>query len=394
MQVTTDTRIQTMHFGPNGHLLRPRSAFTSKPLNTAQTVLEPIQQPVTIDIPVSVAQPPVPPSAPRRVLPLTRDYAPIVTGRDKKESRFLARSINERYSEYKSGRISLEALMTHITNYIIHSNNDWGIDSFLIDIQPSLENGTFHRSKLKFSTKLKKVWSAYRDATFPGSVRTPAPIRMSKRPATKANFEHAYLDYLEDRYLGTNEQAESELHLLVAKLARMHVKSRMFGVSPDFGDTFEDCAQLATVDSCEDLKTFRGSPAKAYWRVRNICSNKATDGFNQNNDIAMTRGDFFLTDESEDGDGEEYENPAIYKQRHDVGSSNSHVMPDPPQYRRPLPEFIQGTDLKICKYIRAGHDYANIGRILEISETAVELRVRKMRGKILKMKGDASVLNA
>ena len=407
MQVTTDTRIQTMHFGPNGHLLRPRSAFTSKPLNTLQTVLEPIQQPVTIDIPAPVAQPPVPASAPRRVLPLTRDYAPIVIGRDKKESRFLARSINERYSEYKSGRISLEILMTHIANFIIHGNNDWGIDSFLIDIQPSLGDGTFHRSKLKFSTKLKKEWATYRQAAFPDSDKSPEdtieaycacaktkglPVPRYERylrTPDKHDIVSSYVNLMQGQ-----DDSQNKFLEVITDFAYCRIRNK-FASTYYAKNESDDLAQDVVIKVANAIDNFEpkdGDPAAFYPWFKRIVFTVCKDGLRTANKRLKREISFFTTGREFDNDqhgyyptsGENSEIGSAGKIKVIHNGRKTYLEPRV-QTPRELPEFIQGVDLKICKYIRAGHDYANIGRILEMTEASVKMHVRRMNRKYLEM---------
>jgi len=93
-----------------------------------------------------------------------------------------------------------------------------------------------------------------------------------------------------------------------------------------------------------------------------------------------------LTVEHEDSDGTFYEvdNPAIYE-----------GTPSDDNYRRSLPSFIQGTDLRICQLIRQGQTYEDIADILEMSVAAITQRIKRMRERIQKLDlEDAAAIQA
>ena len=86
--------------------------------------------------------------------------------------------------------------------------------------------------------------------------------------------------------------------------------------------------------------------------------------------------------EDDEGNLDIVENPLL-NQRQDVRRNGSTYLTTPlPQFRRQLPEFITGIDLKICEHIRQGHDYRKIGQLLSMTERAVSRRIARMRQEV------------
>lgn len=158
---------------------------------------------------------------------------------------------------------------------------------------------------------------------------------------------------------------------VITDFARSKLTKALFD-SAEGVSTVDDRSQDVAIYVWSKLGEFKGSVGSFYPWLNRICYTQGAAAVNESREQATNRVDLFV--EVEDGSGDFEENPDLYPT--DM----------PPQYQRELPEFIQGTDLKICMYIRADKTYSQIADLLEISEDAVEVRIRRMRKKIEEMK--------
>jgi DNA-directed RNA polymerase specialized sigma24 family protein len=181
---------------------------------------------------------------------------------------------------------------------------------------------------------------------------------------TWVNTQKAYVDYLAGL-----DGSEDELFGLVGRLAKL-VAHDTLADSPRVSETLEDVAQKATIGVWTNLPTFNGVPEQFYSWVRTICIRTALDGFTRGGIESKLRAPFEL---------ETGENPAVQGGIECKRNGKTVYVQPRIQTPRELPEFIQGTDLKICQYIREGYNYARIGEILSMTEKAVSRRVAKMR---------------
>ncbi len=74
-------------------------------------------------------------------------------------------------------------------------------------------------------------------------------------------------------------------------------------------------------------------------------------------------------------DGEEDENPGIGGKIAIKRNGKTEYQDPRPQYSKPLPNFIQGTNGQNCQLIQEGHGYDTIGQKLGLSTGAVTMRV-------------------
>ena len=135
---------------------------------------------------------------------------------------------------------------------------------------------------------------------------------------------------------------------------------------------------VATIYAWQHLKEFRGEPERFYSWLNRICYTASIDGLRSNRRESKSKLPLFVEIEEEDGSVSFEDNPILY------------APDDPIAHRRKLPEFITGTDLEICQYIREGYNYAKISEILSLTAPQVEKRVRKMRRKIQAVQGAPS----
>lgn len=194
----------------------------------------------------------------------------------------------------------------------------------------------------------------------------------------RTKIETSYRNYLQG-----GDGAEGEFFKAVTAFAKSKMTTALFD-SSEGTSTVEDKAQDVAVYVWSKLSDFRGEPDAFYPWLNRICYTTGASALNSANDDATKRVEMFVEDE-ESGDMED--NPEIYQSGISYKRNGKVAYQEPrPQYQRDLPEFIQGTDLYICEYIREGYDYEKIGRILAISEDNVEIRVRRMREKVMEMK--------
>jgi len=203
----------------------------------------------------------------------------------------------------------------------------------------------------------------------------------------KRNIEVAYNDY-------TNkiEGAEDTLFKEIIKFAKREVSKKMFDVLDDSSAVDEQAQEIAItiwqkLNASKDTPgAFNGGPEVFYAWLHRICYTRSIDALNE---IATDAKKYVpLLVEAEDGSGFSEDNPILHgKQTHKQNGKPVYGNNERATYRRALPDFIKGNDLKICEYIRySGYDYAKIASLIGLKESAVEIRVRRMRNKIEEMK--------
>jgi len=105
--------------------------------------------------------------------------------------------------------------------------------------------------------------------------------------------------------------------------------------------------------------------ANAAWR-------QGGRAFTENLEDRDTHDPLMVKVENEEGKLEKVDNPGL---RGDVvyKRGGKRVFQDSPlRFRRVLPDFIHGVDLKICNYIREGYNYAKIGPLVGLTDAGVE----------------------
>jgi DNA-directed RNA polymerase specialized sigma24 family protein len=162
-------------------------------------------------------------------------------------------------------------------------------------------------------------------------------------------------------HLDGTDGALNHLMGLVGKLSKV-IAYETLGDSPRVSETVDDVAQNATIAVLTSLPTFKGKSGQSYKWAKRVIKNDCTDGFQK----GMNESEMRVSLEVQNKDGDAMDNPDLYPTE------------TPPQYQRELHPFIQGTDLKICEYIREGYNYARIGEVLSMTEKAVKHRVARM----------------
>jgi DNA-directed RNA polymerase specialized sigma24 family protein len=190
--------------------------------------------------------------------------------------------------------------------------------------------------------------------------------RKAAKVRNRREVENAYRALLD-----TNEQ--DGFYRAVIKFAKGKITTGLWNL-PETSSTVDDHAQQVAFNVSQNLHKFKGEPSDFYSWLNKFCYNQKMDACNEANGESAIKAPLFV--EFEEGEFEP--NPDLYPTEL------------PTEYQRRLPEFIQGLDLKICEYIREGYDYEKVGQVLDLTETAVKLRVFKMRTKIQEMKNAKS----
>jgi DNA-directed RNA polymerase specialized sigma24 family protein len=199
-------------------------------------------------------------------------------------------------------------------------------------------------------------------------VARPAPI---KAKPLRERVEESYTGFI------AGDVNEFDFLTIARKFASVRVHYKFRGTD-QFGQTEEDIVQIAISNMWRSLHSVNLEKGSYYTWFGRAINNAVEDAKNGSRKDAERYAPYFLTNK----EGEEYDNPGMcgkIKFKHNKEYSYQNPMP---QFQRKLPDHIQGTDLKICQYIREGFDYAHIGEILSMSEGAVERRIARMRKKI------------
>ena len=143
-------------------------------------------------------------------------------------------------------------------------------------------------------------------------------------------------------------------------------QARTLSSKSEGAKTSDDLAQELAIQIFDDLPNLDMTPEGFAAYVETANFNKAKSAQRE----ATKRMAKFKPQMLSDENGGLFDNPEMC--RHN----------SLPQYRRALPEFIEGINLRICQYIREGLGYREIAQVLETSEQAVKSRVDKMRKQI------------
>jgi DNA-directed RNA polymerase specialized sigma24 family protein len=184
-----------------------------------------------------------------------------------------------------------------------------------------------------------------------------SPSVSSRRPAIIA----AYM-----AYVAGEPDAEENLLALVQNFATAKAEKELFE-SAEQAKNADDVAQETTIYVWKNLGKFKGD-GKAFFSW----VNRSTFTDSKNAAIAarkQMRKSVALTVTDEYGSRDD--NPALYGPQKKI------------PYRRALPDFITGVDLRICQHIREGLDYGQIAEVLEITRSAVTQRIAAMKKRIL-----------
>jgi hypothetical protein len=320
-------------------------------------------------------------------------------------AKFFARKLNEAHTEYWAGTIDFESYLESIVNYLEPKGDSDVINGFLTVTATALEGGTFcSNQKLKFSTVLLKAFQAYVEDTCPVQDNdevaaagdetedhnpAPAPLNHAERQKglTRANIEAAYEDTLKEGLTPTEKHFAMERFIgLVIGFAKRKVMSTMFHLPQG---TVDDKAQDVAVTVWEKLHTFKGGVGNIYPWLHRICYTKSLEGIRESNKHVETYVPLLV--EIKNAPGEFKEHPELYGGTISVKRNGKVTYQEPRRiFHRPLPDFIQGIDLEICTYIRAGRTYAQIADILSLTEMGVKKRVRKMAKVIQQTKTNSA----
>ncbi|MBN9615250.1 MAG: hypothetical protein BGO25_18175 [Acidobacteriales bacterium 59-55] len=190
----------------------------------------------------------------------------------------------------------------------------------------------------------------------------PAPVNSPKilLRANKRTVTAAFDDFLANKPYAADAVIDQSTRFAKWVIGYKLVDQAEGAITPD------DAANEVGLKVWQALSTFVGD-SEDFWKWLNkVCKNKSLDTFSNHCDEFTGRLPLMLEDE----DGFSEQNPLLNRDQRQ-------------QYIRELPDWIQGTDLWICKLIRANRSYAEIGNLLHITEPAVRQRVAKMRMRSL-----------
>lgn len=203
-----------------------------------------------------------------------------------------------------------------------------------------------------------------------------------KRDKSRANLMRAFEDYKQGKSGSMDTLLQIVRKFAFTKVSHLEYE-RDF---EEFGsaETADDWAQDVTIKVWQMLETFHGTAAQFYSWTHKIAFNQATDAFNNLLKEKKTKVSLFVKNEEDegddhDGDGESVENPII----HDQSGYGFSLQ---------IPASVQGLDLTICKLLltevrgkddqHRGRTYAEVGHVLDMTENAVETRLRKLRKRL------------
>jgi DNA-directed RNA polymerase specialized sigma24 family protein len=383
MEATTNTYtpVGSLHFDANGKIIIPRPKpvphkfFTHPAFTLADRVRVYQREPVPHEHSIGRSW---------TIHMCTPDRADWTTDE--------AKVLNGLHHAFLSKGIDLETYVDRIIAYL--GGAEQSVLDFIATIGSKLEAGSFCPSDSgdRFSKKLSRAWVSYQKRQ-PQSPTAKKRKRVPPIPAPSGELSaplkrKPLSERLEESYAGFLKGVVSEDDFLTVSrhfaLKRAH---RKFRGCDQFGQTPEDITQEAMRGMWRSLHTFNQEKSGFFVWFQRIVDNAVKDAKSGSMKEDMRHAPYFLTNKA----GEEFEHPGMYGsiefKRGGNGEGSEVCYQNPmPQFQRELPEFIQGTDLKICQYIREGYDYEKIGEVLGLSEKAVSRRIARMRKEVQEIK--------
>jgi DNA-directed RNA polymerase specialized sigma24 family protein len=193
-------------------------------------------------------------------------------------------------------------------------------------------------------------------------------LSLTRVRVKRSNVMQAFTDYKQG-----SPGSESALFQWVQRYNLATAKAYLDDVG-DLHTSADEVAQEATVEVWQQIGTFKGNSGQFAAWVKLICINMARDGKRK----TLKANDAKNHLEVEDEDGFMDDNPDMRWGR-------------PSAPFRPLPAWIQGTDLWVCKLMREGLGYKQIASAIDSTEGAVKQRFASIRRThLVKMKTDSA----
>jgi DNA-directed RNA polymerase specialized sigma24 family protein len=143
-------------------------------------------------------------------------------------------------------------------------------------------------------------------------------------------------------------------------------------------ETVDDWSQDVSIKIWKLLSEgrFKGTTFASFLKYLNVaCKNRNADAFEYLNELRTTT--VRLTRNVKDSFGHptehDEENPALYNNKEGSHSTSFHI-----------PRSVQGTDRTICLLILAGMNHAQVAKELQMTESAVDQRVSRLRKQVAK----------
>jgi DNA-directed RNA polymerase specialized sigma24 family protein len=353
--------------------------------------------------PWPVFNPPIP--APIEPIPYTgkhgsrmKEWAEIRTKTSTSSAKFFANNLNDAHSAFMADELTSEEYISEVFGFLESSGSQDDVFAFLFSIQEQLDAKTFcpEDAKPKFSTRINNAWKAYQqsqgistspdeqqeqeegiadDPALSPSVEDKEDYRQLKKKQNKATVIAAHS--------GMKTGTVSERDFLTT--TRKFILLKVQGGLKDFtkhGITEEDVTQNALMKMCDALPRFEGTSEDYFYWLQRVIYTAVLDARKVSTKEDSRHAPLFVVNE----DGEEDENPGIGGKIAIKRNGKTEYQDPRPQYSKPLPNFIEGTNLRICQLIQEGHDYDTIGQKLGLSTSAVTMRVSKMRKRIKEAK--------
>lgn len=200
-----------------------------------------------------------------------------------------------------------------------------------------------------------------------------------KRQNSKRALVAAYEEFVRDPAT-VNALFQRVRHFALTKVR--HLEHDLKGTGTD--DTPDDWAQNIALSVWRVLPTFKGSGEEFYSWIHKVCFNEATDVFNAATNSTKTsisrssRLSLYVNDHTDDQ--EERLHPEV----------NQEVSQR--EWRGRIPESIQGVDRRICQLLMGGNRYTEVAYHLNMTESAIKQRVKRLRDRIRKEQGHPSLL--
>ncbi len=290
--------------------------------------------------------------------------------------------INQANKLFLEGEFEAERYLDQLAHFLsTWTAGDQNVPlAFLQTVRERLVEGYCPRNR--FARKLRNDFFDYCEAVYPGllvATEEDRSYEALKKKQTEGMLARAYQLFLDGDPVG-----EISFYLGVRNFCLPKIGYNIKGFPEIYTDA-DDWAQDVVEGVWKGLAGYRGGVEGIVGWVSSIVRRKESDAFNE---ALKSRNKFIpIILDGTDAEGEitRDENPLLISE---------YMNGQRTVYPRKLPDWIQGTDLLICKLIREDLTYKQIGRELGIGESVVKQRIARMKKRIQDEKAAEARLTA
>jgi len=329
-----------------------------------------------------------------------REWAELRKG-PTNSAKFFADQLNDVHKEYLAGEIDLDRFVDEVYSYLEPKASSDDVFAFLLSKRAMIEKkaNSPGDARTKFASWLNNAWKAHcenqgisapsiEDEEQEGAIAGDSAPIVSPSTAIKEDYRQLKKAQNKSTVIASHSGlvAGTAIFADFLKTNRKFILMKVQNGLKEYtkhGMTEEDVTQIALIRMADALPRFKGTSEDYFYWLQKLIYNAVLDARKGSVKEDSRLAPLFVVNE----DGEEDEHPGIGGKIAIKRNGKVEYQDAPQEFVRKLPDWIQGDNLMICKLIREGKSFAEIGEALGgMTEAAVTLRVSKMRNRNLEEK--------